>query len=145
MGAPATESRDREPHLGAPHLGAPRVTGIYMVGILPRDLGRSLAFYRVLGVDLTQDGDRLHFATRSTGGVVFFVNATGFVPASSTPRVALEFRLEDPAAVDEAFALAVEAGGDPYRVPELAPFGDYVGLVLDPDGNVVALSTPPRD
>ena len=117
---------------------------LYMVGIMPRDLGRSLAFYRTLGVELVQDRERLHFTSRSPGEVVFFLNSTGLVAPDDTPRVVLEFRLPDVAAVDEAYALALRSNGRPYREPAVAPFGDYLAMLLDPDGNVVVLTTPKR-
>jgi predicted enzyme related to lactoylglutathione lyase len=111
-----------------------------MVGIFPRDVVRSLAFYGRLGIDLRQDSYRQHFFTPETAGAVgFFLNSTQPAVAGSG-AVAIEFRLFDREAVDQKRSQLLGAGGVEGRPPFTTPSGDYVAMLKDPDGLLIALS-----
>ena len=58
---------------------------------------------------------------------------------SGSPRVALAFRCEDPAAVDKTYADLVAAGYHGHLPPFDAFWGQRYAVVHDPDGNGVDL------
>lgn len=61
----------------------------------------------------------------------------GVAPGAPGPgSVALAMNLGDEAAVDEALATAVAAGGRITRPAERAPWGGYSGYLTDPDGHL---------
>ncbi|XP_078428956.1 dessication-induced 1VOC superfamily protein [Wolffia australiana] len=70
---------------------------------------------------------------------------TGVVRLSVSPRerppIELCFVYDD---VDRAFQRAVENGAAPVAMPEEKPWGQKVGYVRDPDGNVIRLGSPVR-
>jgi catechol 2,3-dioxygenase-like lactoylglutathione lyase family enzyme len=120
-----------------------------VIGIVVADMGKALAFYRMLGVNAPASADgephvevalpggmRLTFDTREV------INSfhPGWTPG--TGGVALAFAVDDAAAVDALHAELTAAG---YR-SELAPFDAFWGqryaVVLDPDGNGVDLFAP---
>ena len=53
-----------------------------------------------------------------------------------TGAVSLAQNFPDPAAVDQAFARAIEAGASPLKTPEKVFWGGYSGYYADPDGHV---------
>jgi catechol 2,3-dioxygenase-like lactoylglutathione lyase family enzyme len=118
-----------------------------MVGIVVADMARTLAFYRLLGVDIPADADaEPHVDVELAGGfrLAFDTEETiaGFHPAwkpGTGGRVGLAFALPDPAAVDAAYAELTGAG----HHGELKPFDAFWGMryatVHDPDGTGVDL------
>ena len=122
-----------------------------VVGIVVADMGRALAFYRLLGLDVPADTDgEPHVEVALTGGLrlAFDTEATiasfhpAWTPVSGAGRVSLAFALPDPAAVDAAYAEVVAAG----HHGELEPFDAFWGMryacVSDPDGTGVDLFAP---
>jgi uncharacterized glyoxalase superfamily protein PhnB len=118
---------------------------LYMVGPLPGNLRRSVEFYRRPSVEPTQIDEREHFRTVAAPGVQLFLDASGSIAPRGSGGVVLEFRFPDTRAVDATFGALVGAGAPVERRPSSTPVGEYVGLVRDPDGNLVALSAPTRD
>lgn len=57
--------------------------------------------------------------------------------------VTLAHNLESPQAVDDAFALAVEAGAKAVKAPEKVFWGGYSGYFADPDGHMWELAHNP--
>ena len=121
-----------------------------VIGIVVADMGKALAFYRMLGVAVPAGADdEPHVEAVLPGGLrlAFDTEATiaSFHPAwkaGTGGRVGLAFALPDPAAVDDAYAQLTGAG---YH-SELAPFDAFWGqryaTVLDPDGTGVDLFAP---
>ena len=121
-----------------------------VIGIVVADMGKALAFYRMLGVAVPAGADdQPHVEAMLPGGLrlAFDTEATivSFHPewkGGTGGRVGLAFALPDAAAVDAAYAQLVEAG---HR-SELAPFDAFWGqryaTVLDPDGTGVDLFAP---
>ena len=121
-----------------------------VIGIVVADMGKALAFYRMLGVAVPAGADdEPHVEAVLPGGLrlAFDTEATiaSFHPewkGGPGGRVGLSIALPDAAAVDGAYAQVVEAG---HR-SELAPFDAFWGqryaTVLDPDGTGVDLFAP---
>jgi uncharacterized glyoxalase superfamily protein PhnB len=121
-----------------------------LVEIVVSDMGRTLAFYRLLGLDIPAEADgEPHVDVELAGGMrlAFDTEATiaSFHPAwkpGTGGRVALAFALPDAAAVDAAYAELTAAG----HHGELEPFDAFWGMryatVHDPDGTGVDLFAP---
>lgn len=123
--------------------------GLGITGLIVEDLQRSLAFYRVLGLDIPEQVDGADFRMRLPTGQVFFwdtVAATldydpGWQSSSGSRRVVLEFGFATPDAVDATYRKLVDAGYESYRgVDDL--YGARYALVVDPDGNEIGLRHP---
>jgi len=134
----------------APASADPNATlGLGITGLIVADVPRSLAFYRRLGIPIpegvTGDSYRLPLAT---GQVFFWDTETltrswdpGWTPRTGSRRVVLEFGFATPAAVDAKYADMVAAGYPGYRPPGDL-FGSRYAIVVDPDGNQIALRNP---
>jgi catechol 2,3-dioxygenase-like lactoylglutathione lyase family enzyme len=118
-----------------------------MVALLVADLPRSIAFYRRLGVEFPDDADERPAVQVSIGGEHQLVLTTRFArlipeyePKAGLARIALEFFVDDDAAVDHMYAELVGAGYHGRRPPFLTDFGAYMCMVDDPDENVVLVT-----
>jgi catechol 2,3-dioxygenase-like lactoylglutathione lyase family enzyme len=118
------------------------------IGLVVADMGRSLAFYRALGLDIPSgadaephvdvplpDGGRLMFDTIDT---IHSFDA-GWTAPTGSHRVGLAFECADPGDVDAVFATLVGAGYETHLQPWDAFWGQRYASVLDPDGNSVEL------
>jgi catechol 2,3-dioxygenase-like lactoylglutathione lyase family enzyme len=122
-----------------------------LIGIVVADMGRSLAFYRELGLELPTDADgRPHVETELPGGLRLAWDTeetirsfeSDWQPPSGGQRIGLAFRLDSPADVDAAYERLVSLGYDGHKEPWDAPWGQRYALVRDPDGNGVDLFCP---
>ena len=121
-----------------------------VVGIVVADMARSLAFYRLLGLEVPADADEEpHVEVPLPGGMrlTFDTDATiaSFHPgwkAGTGGRVALAFALPDAAAVDAAYAQLTNAGHHGELAPFDAFWGQRYATVHDPDGTGVDLFAP---
>jgi catechol 2,3-dioxygenase-like lactoylglutathione lyase family enzyme len=123
--------------------------GRVQIGIVPRDLARSLAFYRdVIGLPYSGplpvlEGRVLHrFAVPGGELKVLEQEADPAALAPSPPgpyhaAIGMRWLTLD---VDDIDAIARRCGDAPWQLPvvELRP-GLRVGIVEDPDGNAVEL------
>jgi Glyoxalase/Bleomycin resistance protein/Dioxygenase superfamily. len=116
------------------------------IGIVSRDLARSAAFYRLLGVDVPDpDGDHLDVTLPS--GVRLMWDDVELIrkldsewrPAEGGPAVVLAFECVSPGEVDKTHARVVAAGFESKKTPYDAFWGQRYATVLDPDGNAVDL------
>jgi len=121
------------------------------IGLVTRDLPASLAFYRLLGLDIEEgQDDAPHVETVLPNGLRLawdpISTVHSFDPDYTAPsgghRVAFAFRAEDPAGVDEAYARLTGAGHTGHVAPWDAFWGQRYATVLDPDGNAVDLYAP---
>ena len=120
------------------------------IGIVVADLGRALAFYRLLGLDVPPGAeDAPHAELALPGGLrlLFDTETTiaSFHPgwrAGTGGRVGLAFALPDAAAVDAAYAEVTGAGYDGELTPFDAVWGQRYATVHDPDGTGVDLFAP---
>jgi len=121
-----------------------------MVGLMVEDMARSLAFYRLLGLDIPPEDDEKRFVLyRMESGVTLFWD-TFFAdrydptrkPVNGVNRYQsmLEFYLGDDAAVDAMYATLTEAGYAGRSAPQQT-VGPYAAMVDDPDGNVILLTS----
>jgi catechol 2,3-dioxygenase-like lactoylglutathione lyase family enzyme len=119
-----------------------------VVQIFAKDVQRSIAFYRLLGLPVPEPGSPdPHVDVELPGGNRLSFDAeqtiTGmhpeWTPPDSAGRVALAFGLESPAEVDAMFERLTQAGYRGPLRPYDAPWGQRYATLLDPDGNIVDL------
>ncbi|HEY7488456.1 MAG TPA: VOC family protein [Streptosporangiaceae bacterium] len=122
-----------------------------VVQIFAKDVQRSIAFYRLLGLPVPEpEGADPHVAVELPGGNQLSFDAeqtiTGmhpdWVPSDSAGRVALAFGLGSPAEVDAMFRRLTAAGHPGPLEPYDAPWRQRYATVLDPDRNMVDLFAP---
>lgn len=121
-----------------------------VVELVVADMAATLAFYRLLGLDVPEGADAephvdveldgLHLAFDTREVVLSF--DPGWTPASGGHRMALAFRAASPSAVDAAYAALVGAGATGHLEPWDAVWGMRYAVVHDPDGNPVDLFAP---
>lgn len=123
------------------------------VGVVVSDLGRAIDFYRRLGLAFPEDAGSAghgHAEAALPGGLRFMLDteetvlsfAPDWSPPSGGHRMAPAFLCESPADVDRVHDELVEAGGESYRAPWDAFWGQRYAEVKDPDGNLVDLFAP---
>ena len=120
-----------------------------LIGIVVEDMGRSLAFYRELGLDFPEEGSE-HVEATLPGGLRVALDAQETVrsfdpdwqPATGGPQIGLAFRVDTPADVDAAYERLVSLGYDGHKPPWDAAWGMRYALIRDPDGNSVDLFCP---
>ncbi|MET9481682.1 VOC family protein [Streptomyces sp. NPDC006638] len=112
------------------------------------DMAASLAFYRLLGLDIPADADTApHVEVRLPGGtrVLWDTEDTvrsfdpGFTAPEGGGRIGLAFLCESPAEVDATYAALTAAGHRGHLKPWDAVWGQRYAIVLDPDGCEVSL------
>ena len=120
-------------------------------GLVVRDMGESLAFYRLMGLPIPdgQDDDpHVEYAPAGGCGLGFAAEAMvrqidpNWKDGRDQYRVSLQFRCNTPTEVDAAHARLVIAGHRSYKEPWDAVWGQRFARVYDPDGNVVSLFCP---
>jgi catechol 2,3-dioxygenase-like lactoylglutathione lyase family enzyme len=119
-----------------------------LIGLVVADMGRSLAFYRRLGLDLPPDADtQPHVEVALPGGLRLAWDTVetvrSFDPDWAPPpggnRMGLAFRCDSPQEVDRTYDELTEAGYQGYKKPWDAFWGQRYAVVHDPDGNSVDL------
>lgn len=119
-----------------------------MVVLEVRDLGASVRFYRMLGLDLADPSTgRPVVVHRMPSGVSLLLTtrfASLYDPTWSRPGAGyqqmLEFYVGDDPAVQAKWA-ELTAAGYPGRLPPTRTAGPFAAMVDDPDGNVVLLTS----
>lgn len=119
------------------------------LGIAVADMAASLAFYRLLGLDIPAEADgEEHVSVELPGGMRLMWDAhplirsydPGFVPpAGGGPGTSLAFECADPPAVDALYAAVTGAGFTGHLAPWDAPWRQRYATLRDPDGNGVDL------
>jgi catechol 2,3-dioxygenase-like lactoylglutathione lyase family enzyme len=119
-----------------------------VIEIVVADMGRSLAFYRRLGLDVPEAEDKSpHVDYELPGGIKLAWDTVetiqsfdaSWTPASGSPRMALAFECASPSEVDRRYAELVDAGYEGHKAPWDAFWGMRYAVVHDPDGNGVDL------
>lgn len=119
------------------------------VAIVTADMAASLAFYRLLGLDVPAGADTAPHAEATLPGglrVLWDTEETvrSFDPGWTRPeeggeRVALAFLCDSPAEVDAVYEALTAAGHRGHLKPWDAVWGQRYAVVLDPDGCGVSL------
>jgi catechol 2,3-dioxygenase-like lactoylglutathione lyase family enzyme len=121
------------------------------IGLVVADVARSLAFYRMLGVEIPDDVDaQQHVEATLPGGVRMLWDTVEMIqsfdsewtPPSGGQRIGLAFLCDGPAEVDSTYAQLVGAGYEGHKEPWDAVWGQRYATVRDPDGNGVDLFAP---
>ena len=128
---------------------------LYMLGLVVQDMGKSLEFYRRLGLAIPEGSEnRTHVQVKMGSGLTFFLDSrpslwdpsfvrrddAGHKEAADTYHSVLEFYLKTRAAVEAKYAELTGFGYQGYRAPYKTSFGMCFALVKDPDGNTLLLS-----
>ena len=115
------------------------------IGVVSKDLGASVRFYRLLGVAFPEpDGD--HVETTLPSGLRLMLDTLELIktldPEWVEPkghRMNLAFECASPAEVDAVYATVAAAGHRSKAEPWDAFWGQRYAQVIDPDDNVVDL------
>ena len=120
------------------------------LGTIATDMAATLAFYRLLGLDIPADADaEPHVEVALTDGFRMMIDTVATIESFSTYEapaggrsVGFAFSCATPADVDEVFAAVTAAGHPAKEEPFDAFWGQRYATVLDPDGNPVDLYAP---
>jgi uncharacterized glyoxalase superfamily protein PhnB len=115
------------------------------IGIVASDLGRSIAFYRLLGVELPEDGEG-HIEAELPSGVRLMLDSEDVIRSfrpdwtrEAGNQLALAFECSSPEEVDELYERVTSAGFDGEKEPWDAFWGQRYAQLSDPDGVPVDL------
>jgi uncharacterized glyoxalase superfamily protein PhnB len=131
--------------------GPPTPPRADLVGLIVRDMGVAMSFYRRLGLVFTMGSETDdHAEAALPGGMRFALDTEAsirsFHPAWRAPsgdhRAAIAFLCASPGEVDRWYRDLVAAGGHGALEPFDAPWGQRYAMVSDPDGNGVDLFAP---
>ena len=121
------------------------------IGVVVLDMGASLGFYRLLGLEFPAGADEeQHVEATLPNGLRIMFDAVEMIQSidptwtapSGGPRISLAFKCEDPAEVDRVYGQLVDAGYEAHKAPWDAFWGQRYALMRDPDGNSVDLFAP---
>ena len=120
------------------------------IGLVVNDMAATLAFYRLLGLDIAEglDGES-HVEAELPGGTRIMWDTIELIhsfsewePHVGGHRISLAFLCADPGGVDAVYNTLVAAGHRSQLAPFDAFWGQRYATVLDPDGNPVDLFAP---
>jgi uncharacterized glyoxalase superfamily protein PhnB len=123
-------------------------------GVVVSDMVRSIAFYRLLGLEFSEGAENeSHVESPLSGGMRFALDTEdvmrsfdpGWQRPSNGHATGGAFRCESPAEVDAVYAQLLQAGGSAHKEPWDAFWGQRYAQVKDPDGTVVDLYAPLPD
>ena len=116
------------------------------LGIVVSDMGRSIGFYRLLGLDVPETPDEGHVDTFLPNGVRFMLDSEEVVRSfrpdwkrEAGNQLALAVECVSPAEVDEVYARVTAAGFHGEKEPWDAFWGQRYAQLQDPDGVPVDL------
>ena len=111
------------------------------LGIVVRDMGESIRFYRLLGIDVPETPDEGHVDTFLPNGVRFMLDSEELVRSfrpdwsrETGNQLGLAFECASPGEVDDTYARIVAAGFEREKEPWDAVWGQRYALLGDPDG-----------
>ena len=123
--------------------------GLNALGIVTSDMGTSIRFYRLLGLDVPETPKEGHVDTFLPNGVRFMLDSEDVVRSfrpdwqrESGNQVGLAFECESAAEVDDLYARIVGDGFDGDKPPWDAVWGQRYAQLRDPDGVPVDLYAP---
>ena len=117
------------------------------IGMAVSDMSRSLAFYRMLGLEFPEGSEsEEHVEAQLPGGLRFMLDTEELIrqidpewqrPSGNT--IGLAFRCDSAADVDRVYSELTSAGYAGHKEPWDAFWGQRYAQVRDPDGNVTDL------
>ncbi len=118
-------------------------------GMVVKDMATTLAFYRLLGLDIPEGAETEdHVEVALTGFRVAWDTETLITqidPAWKKPvgqGIGIGFLCDSPAEVNDLYQRVTEAGYEGYKAPWDAFWGQRYAVVTDPDGNHIDLFAP---
>ena len=119
------------------------------IGIVAADMGESIRFYRLLGLEVPETPDEGHVDTFLPNGVRFMLDSEetmqSFMEGWSREagnQVGIAFECASPAEVDETYARVTGAGFHGEKEPWDAFWGQRYAVLKDPSGVDVSLYAP---
>jgi catechol 2,3-dioxygenase-like lactoylglutathione lyase family enzyme len=119
------------------------------VNLIVRDMDKTLAFYRRLGLTIDAEPGAEHVGVTFPNGMSMDFDSVGFVPmwdsvwkGATGGSTVLGFSVASREAVDDLYATLTEDGYVGRQRPYDAFFGARYAMVEDPDGNPVGLMSP---
>ena len=119
------------------------------IGIVAPDMGESIRFYRLLGLDVPETPDEGHVDTFLPNGVRFMLDSEetmqSFMDGWSREtgnQIGIAFECASPAEVDEIYSRVTEAGFHGEKEPWDAVWGQRYAMLKDPSGVDVSLYAP---
>lgn len=126
---------------------------LYMIGLPVHDMGKSLEFYRRLGLAIPEGSEgQTHVEIKMGSGLTFFLDSKparwdpGYVRKSEPGKASdsypfiLEFYLGDQSVLEAKYKELTGFGYEGHHAPYKTSFGMYFAMVNDPDGNTILLS-----
>lgn len=128
---------------------------LFMLGLVVQDMGKSLEFYRRLGLAIPEGSEgQTHVEVKMGNGLTFFLDSRpsrwdpGFVrrdapwrmEAADDYRSILEFYLKTRDGVNAKYTELTGFGYQSHRAPYETSFGMYFAMITDPDGYTILLS-----
>jgi catechol 2,3-dioxygenase-like lactoylglutathione lyase family enzyme len=111
------------------------------IGIVASNMGRSISFYRLLGVAVPETPDEGHVDTFLPNGVRFMLDTEDVIRSfrpdwtrETGNQLALAFECSSPSEVDEVYRRVVDAGFHGEKEPWDAFWGQRYAQLQDPDG-----------
>jgi uncharacterized glyoxalase superfamily protein PhnB len=123
-------------------------------GVAVSDMARSVAFYRLLGLDFPEGAENeAHVEAPLPGGMRYALDTEDVMRSfdanwkrpSDGHAGGGAFRCDSPAEVDRVYRELLTAGGSVHKEPWDAFWGQRYAQIKDPDGTVVDLYAPLPD
>lgn len=116
-----------------------------MIGIITKDMEKSIEFYALLGfiangsaseeyVELAHEDIRISLNTSKMIAGIY-----GYEPQTIGDKIELAFLCESVANVDEMYQKVSDAGYETFKEPWDAFWGQRYAIIKDPDGNLLSL------
>jgi uncharacterized glyoxalase superfamily protein PhnB len=119
------------------------------IGIAVSDMGTSIRFYRLLGLDVPETPDEGHVDTFLPNGVRFMLDSEDVMRSfregwqrQNGNQLGLALECASPAEVDEVYAQVTGGGFHGEKEPWDAFWGQRYATLLDPDGVEISLYAP---
>lgn len=119
------------------------------LNLVVTDMDATLAFYRLLGLEIEADSGVPHAAVTLPSGMLVEFDTADFVTkwdsgwaGTTGGSTVLGFWVRSREAVDETHARLVGAGYVDHQPPYDAFWGGRFAIVDDPDGNGIGLMSP---
>ncbi len=115
------------------------------IGIVSKDISKSVEFYAILGIELKEAGGTEHYEGTTDSGVRLMVDTVNLMkqvdPDWVQPTgdgIVLCFLQESASVVNDVYAKIAASGFETVKEPWDAFWGQRYSCVKDPDGNQIA-------